>query len=156
MAKKILVILGILAFVGIVTLGVTTCGVMKIADDWLKEKEPELRQYVQMTEEEQNSYVEKNLDELLRRIEVYAKNNKENSTPEEREVWKKIENDPEVKAAGLQLGRSFVAMFIISSENITKDLSVEDKEKYENEANELEKRTDVYTKALEKYIPAKK
>ncbi|MBR5913544.1 MAG: hypothetical protein IKZ58_04215 [Selenomonadaceae bacterium] len=156
MGKKILVVLGIFAFVAIVTLGVTTCGVMKIADDWIKEKEPELRQYVQMTEDEQNAYVEKNRDELLRRIKVYAEKNPENTSPEQKETWKKIVEDPEVKAAGLQLGRSIVALLISSSDNITKDLSAEDKAKYEKEANELQERTDIYTKLLEKYIPEKK
>ena len=155
MGKKILVILGVFAFVGVVVLGVTTCGVMKIADDWIKEKEPEMRQYIQMSEEEQNSYVEKHMDELFRRVNVYAEKHPEESTPEEREAWKKFEADPESRVAGLQLGRSLVAALIMGSDNITKDLSAEDKEKYEKESNELENRTNVYTKILEKYFPDK-
>ena len=155
MAKKILVILGILAFVGIVTVGVTTCGILKLTGDWVKEKEPELRQYVQMTEEEQNSYIEKNTDELFRKIDVYAEKNKDDLTAEEKESWKKFESDPEAKAASLQLGRSLVAGLIMSSENIVKELSAEDKEKYEKESELLSERTEIYKNLLEKYFPKK-
>ena len=156
MLRKILAIIGAIVLVAIVVLGITTCGVMKVADDWVKEKEPEMRQYVQMSEAEQNAYVEKHMDELFRRIDVYSKEHSAESTPEEREAWKKFENDPEAKAAGLQLGRSLVAALIMASENITKELSAEDKAKYEAEANDLEARTDAYTKIADKYFPDKK
>lgn len=156
MGKKILAIIGAIVIVTIVVLGITTCGVMKVADDWVKEKEPEMRQYVQMNEAEQNAYVEKHMDELFRRVDVYAEKHSAESTPEDREVWKKFENDPEAKAAGLQLGRSLVAALVMSSENITNELSTEDKAKYEKESNELETRTDAYTKIADKYFPDKK
>lgn len=155
MAKKILAIIGAIVIVAIVVLGITTCGVMKVADDWVKEKEPEMRQYVQMNEAEQNAYVENHIDELFRRVDVYAEKHPEEETPEDREIWKKFESDPEAKAAGLQLGRSLVATIIMSSENIIKELSAEDKTKYENESNELGTRTDAYMKILEKYFPKK-
>ncbi len=156
MAKKILAIIGAIVIVGIIVLGVTTCGVMKIADDWVKEKEPELRQYVQMTEQEQNAYVEKHMDELFRRIDAYAESHRENSTQEERNKWAKFESDSEAKSAGVQLGRAIVAALVMASEPITNELSSADKEKYQNESEQIEKRTEIYTGFLEKFGLSKK
>lgn len=153
--KKILVILGILAFVGLVTVGVTTCGILKLTGDWVKEKEPELLEYVKMNEVEQNIYVENHIDELFRRIDVYAEKNESDVTAEEKTAWKNFENDVEAKTASLQLGRSLVAALIMSSENITKGLSAEDKEKYEKESELLSERTEIYKNLLEKYFPKK-
>ena len=135
----------------LVVLGVTMCGVIKVADDWVKEKEPELRQYVQMTEVEQNEYVEKHMDELFRRVEEYAKGHSENASKEQREKWIELEKDPEAKAAGIQLGRSIVAALIMASDPITAELSADDKTKYENESNDTEQRTETYTKFMKKY-----
>lgn len=153
--KKILLILGILGLMVLVVLGVTMCGVMKVADDWVKEKEPELRQYVQMTEVEQNEYVEKHMDELFRRVEEYAEGHSENVSKEQREKWIEFEKDLEAKAAGIQLGRSIVAALIMASDPITAELSADDKTKYENEANDTEQRTETYTKFMKKYGLAK-
>ena len=151
MAKKILMIVGALVLVAIVVLGVTMCGVKQVADEKLKEKEPQLRQYVQMTEVDQNTYVEKNMNELFTTIIGELKDDKEIS----KENLQKLESDPEAKAAGIQLGRSIVAMFIISSDNIVKDLSPADKDKYTKESDELSNRLDAYHVFLRKYGIAK-
>ena len=149
--KKFLLIGGILGLMVLIVLGVTMCGVMKVANDWVKEKEPELRQYVQMTEVEQNDYVEKHMDELFRRVEEYAEGHRENAPKDQREKWAEFEKDPEAKAAAIQLGRSIVAALIMASEPITAELSADDKAKYENEANDTEQRTEAYTKFMKKY-----
>lgn len=149
--RKVFLIVGILAIMVFVVLGVTMCGVMKVADEWVKEKEPELRQYVQMTEIEQNEYVEKHKDELFRRVEEYVEAHQENASKEVREKWAEFEKDPEAKAAGIQLGRSIVAALIMASEPIIKELSADDNAKYEKEASETEDRTEIYKKLLEKY-----
>ena len=156
MAKKILAIIGAIFVVTLVVLGVTTCGVMKIADNWAKEKEPEMRQYVKMSTEDQNAYVEKNMNDLFTKLNIYGEKHPEDFTAEEKENWKKAENAPDAKAAGIQLGRSLVAMFIVSYDPIMNDLSAEDKARYEKEAEEVDARTDAYLKILDKYIPEKK
>lgn len=149
--RKVFLIVGILAIMVFVVLGVTMCGVMKVADEWVKEKEPELRQYVQMTEIEQNEYVEKHKDELFRRVEEYVEAHQENASKEVREKWAEFEKDPEAKAACIQLGRSIVAALIMASEPIIKELSADDNAKYEKEASETEDRTEIYKKLLEKH-----
>ena len=151
MAKKILMIVGALVLVAIVVLGVTMCGVKQVADEKLKEKEPQLRQYVQMTEVDQNTYVEKNMNELFTTIIGELKDDKEIS----KENLQKLESDPEAKEAGIQLGRSIVAMLIISSDNIVKDLIPADKDKYTKESDELSNRLDAYHVFLRKYGIAK-
>ncbi len=151
MAKKILMIIGALVLVGIVVLGVTMCGVKQVAEEKLKEKEPELRRYVQMTEVDQNAYVEKNMNELFNTIIGEFKEDQEIS----KENLKNLEEDPEAKAAGIQLGRSIVAMFVISSENIVKDLSPADKDKYTKESEDLNNRLDTYHGFIKKHGIAK-
>lgn len=147
MVKKILMIIGALVLIGIVVFGVTMCGVSKVAEEKLKEKEPQLRQYVQMTEIDQNAYVEKNMNDLF--TTIIGELQEDNEVPKEN--FKNLEEDPEAKAAGIQLGRSIVAMLIISSENIVKDLSPADKEKYEKESNDLTNRLDTYHGFMKKY-----
>lgn len=156
MVKKILAIIGAIVIVGIIVLGVTTCGVMKIADNWAKEKEPEMREYIKMSVEDQNAYVEKNMNELFTKLNIYGEKHPEDFTAEDKENLQKAENAPDAKAAGIQLGRALVAMFIVSYDPILNELSDEEKAKYEKEAEEVDARTDAYLKILDKYIPPKK
>ena len=137
MAKKILAILGAIVLVAIIVLGITTCGVMKVADEALKEREPQLREYVKMTEEQQNEYVLKNMDDLTAAIAAEAKTDSAEDQ-KARKSLDEIKTLPEYRAAGLKLGRSIVAMFIISSDPIVADLSPEDKAKYQAEYEQLE------------------
>ena len=149
MGKKILAILGAIVIVAIIVLGITTCGVMKIANETLKEKEPQLRQYVQMTEAEQNEYVLKNMDELIAAIAATSTPDDDPDYEKAQKSLAEMKNDPEYRAAGLKLGRSIVAMFIISSDPIVADLSPEDKAKYQAEADQLETNLDAYMKVKE-------
>ena len=145
MAKKIFAILGAIFIVAIIVLGVTTCGVMKVADEALKEREPQLREYVKMTEEQQNEYVLKNMDDLIAAIIAETKTDSAEDQ-NARKTFEEIKNSPEYSEAGLKLGRSIVAMFVISSDPIVADMSPEDKAKYQAECDQLESRLDVFIK----------
>lgn len=146
--RKVFIIIGGILLMFAIILGVTTCGILHVADEYIKEKEPEVRQYVQMTETEQNSYVEKNMDELFMSISKEIK-------PDDKDIdqakLEEMKNDPELRAAGIKLGRSILASFAMGSENISKELSAEDKTKYQAEADSLETRIDDYGKVMKKY-----
>ena len=141
MAKKILAIVGAVVIVAVVVLGVTTCGIMKVADEALKEREPQLREYVKMTEEQQNDYVSKNMDDLTASIAAEDQKARKN--------LEKMKNVPEYRAACLKLGRSIMAMYIISSEPVTADLSEDDKAKYQAESDQLAANLDALSKVEE-------
>lgn len=147
MLKKLLIAIGILAVLGIV--GVVFLG-NKI-DSKLKEKEPEFRQYLAMTTEEQNAYIAKHLDEFFSFI------SDSNSTSEEAQKDKaalqQMQSDPSAVQAGIEMGRSLIATLILSNEDILKDLSAAVHEKLQAEADQLDSRTDKYNEYLEKYFP---
>lgn len=140
MLKKILIAVGILAVLGIV--GIVFIG-NKI-DSALKAREPEFRQYLTMTVEEQNAYVEQNIDIFLQMMMQKA-------DEKGQAAFDKIKNDPEVRAAAVEFGRSIVAGFIMASEPIVKDMAEDVKAQIKAEADEIESRGDKYTKLLEKY-----
>ena len=148
MAKKILAIVGAIVIVAVVVLGVTTCGIMKVADEALKEREPQLREYVKMTEEQQNDYVSKNMDDIIATVAAEAKTDSAEDQ-NARKNFEKVKNDPEYRAACLKLGRSIMAMYIISSEPVTADLSEDDKAKYQAESDQLSANLDALSKVEE-------
>ena len=147
MLKKLLMFVGLLAILGI---GAMFFFENKI-ESKLAEKEPEFRQYVTMTPEEQNAYIEKNLFELLDTITNYS-TRKEQAKVE-------IENlkaDPEALKAAVALGRSMVASLILANENILKDLSAEVHNKLQAEADEGDSRAEKFKVYSEKYFPSEK
>ena len=148
MAKKILAIVGAIVIVAVVVLGVTTCGIMKVADEALKEREPQLREYVKMTEEQQNDYVSKNMDDIIATVAAEAKTDSVEDQ-NARKNFEKVKNDPEYRASCLKLGRSIMAMYIISSEPVTADLSEDDKAKYQAESDQLAANLDALSKVEE-------
>ena len=148
MAKKILAIVGAIVIVAFVVLGVTTCGIMKVADEALKEREPQLREYVKMTEEQQNDYVSKNMDDIIATVAAEAKTDK-SEDQKARKNFEEIKDSPEYRAACLKLGRSIMAMYVISSEPIVADLSEEDKAKYQAESDQLAANLDALSKVEE-------
>ena len=145
MLKKILIAVGILAVLGIV--GIVFVG-NKI-DSAIKAREPEFRQYVTMTVEEQNAYVEKNIESFMQMI------SKEADT-QGRAVIEKIKTDPELKTAAIDLGRSIVATFILANEDILKDLSTEVHNSLKSEAEQMDSRNNRFHDIIEKYIPKEK
>ena len=150
--KKVLMIIGGIVLLFAIVLGVTTCGVLHVADEWAKEKEPEVRKYLQMTEAEQNVYIEKHMDEIFMSI---SKDIKPDDKELDKEKWEQIKNDPELRDAGIKLGRSLLATFAMGSENLSNELSADDKTKYQMEADELENRLETYNNIMGKYDKAK-
>ena len=140
MLKKFLIAVGVLAILGVV--GVIFVG-NKI-DTAIKEKEPEFRQYLAMTPEEQNAYVEKNLDIFMQMV-------MRNSEEKAKAAYDKIKNDPEVRAAAVEFGRSIVAGFIMASKPIVKDMAEDLKAQIESEVNAVQSRGDNYRALLNKY-----
>lgn len=146
MLKKLLIAIGILAILGVV--GVVFLG-NKI-DSKLKEKEPEFRQYVTMTTEEQDAYVQKNF------LEFFGKLTNINEKDEKlKAAVENLKADPEALKAGIAVGRSLIAELILANEDILKDLSTEIHNKLKEEAAEGEKRTNDFKFYMNKYFPNK-
>ena len=145
MLKKVLIVVGILAVIGVIIVGVAGYGVVKVVDEGIKEKEPEFRQYVKMTVEEQNKYVETHLDSI---ISGAVKDSKEESS---KATFEKIQNDPEAKKIGIECGRAIIASLILSSDAIVADLNEDAKSKLKADADKMSDSMDKYVKILEKY-----
>ena len=148
MLKKILigiVVLGVIAF------AVLGFGTYKVADEALKEREPQLRQYLQMDETAQNKYILDNVDEMLSKIDL-----DKDGKPEDKETiarLKELNSQPEIQKALIDVGRSFMASFIMLSDPIVKDMSPDIKAKYQKESDDFEARADKYSKLLEATDP---
>lgn len=143
--KKILIGVGILLVIGAIIVSVAGYKVFQAVDEKMTEKEPEIRQYITMTVEEQNAYVEKNLEDFL---DMAAKGS-ENA--QDKEAYNKVKADPEAKAVGVEAGRAIIASWIVNSESLQADLNEELKAKFQKEADDLSNRMDKYSKVLEKY-----
>ena len=151
MLKKILigvVVLGAIAF------AVIGFGTYKVADETLKEHEPQLRQYLQMDEAAQDKYILDNVNELLSNVDL-----DKDGKPEDREKLQrlmKLNEQPEIQKAFIDVGRSALAGLILFSDPIVKDMSADIKDKYEKESKEFEAREDKYTKLIEAADPTLK
>ena len=122
-------------------------GTYKVVDDTLKEREPQLRQYMQMDEAAQNKFILDNATELLKGIDLNKDGKPEDQ--ENLERLKQANTNPEVGHALADVGRSFMASAILLSDSITKDMSADVKAKYQKESGEFDKRIEKYTKLLE-------
>lgn len=110
-----------------------------------KEREPEFRQYLEMTIVEQNAYVEKHMNDL------YEEYILDDATAKQKADFEKLNKTPEVRIAAINWGRSVVASLILFSKPVTKSLSVEAMAQLQAEANQRNSRADEYKKLLEKY-----
>ena len=140
MLKKLLIGVGILAVIGVA--GFLFLG-SKIST-FIADKEPEFRQYLSMTREEQNAYVEKNFNEFMQMIMSH-------SEEQAKAAYEQIKDNPEVRAAAVEFGRSIVAGFIMASEPIVKDMAEDLKAQIESEVNAVQSRGDNYRALLNKY-----
>lgn len=148
MLKKILIGVGIVIILGMIGVSFMGYKFFKMANDKFEEHKPELRQYITMTVEDQNTYVEKNLDNIMGWLA-------ENSEGKEKQAGlEKLKNAPDAKAAGIELGRSIVAMAILNSDELAAELEADIKEKFKKESEEFEARLDSWTKIADKYTPA--
>lgn len=150
MLKKILIAIGVLVVLGVI--GIVFIG-NKI-DSKIKEKEPEFRQYVAMTTEDQNAYVQKHFYEIFSFIRD-DQSDKEESIRDKASL-QQMENDPAAMQAQLAMGRSLVAMFILDNDNIKKDLTPEQIAAFQAEADQFDANTDKYNDYIEKYFPQSK
>ena len=146
MFKKILIgllILGLVAGVGIAL--ITYFAVDSALDEIVKEKEPQLRQYVQLDETAQNQFVLEHGEEWMKII-------MKESAPEDKaelELAQKANQDPEVQKAFIQFGRSIFAKGVMRSEAIGKELVADAKAKYQAEADKFTDNLKVYGDVLE-------
>ena len=122
-------------------------GTYKAVNDAVKEKEPQLRQYVQLDEAAQNKYIVDNFTELLNGTDLDKDGKPEDK--EKLEQFKKANAALDIQKAFVELGRSFMASAVLMSESIANDLSADVKAKYQQESDQLEPRLDRYSKLLE-------
>ena len=155
MTKKILIVVGILAVIGVIFIvgGLYKAGNQMTAE--FEKREPEFRQYITMTVEEQNTYVSKNINEVYSSILKLAGVSDEEmaallNTLEE------LDKIPEVKQAKINWGRSAVARFILDIENIRKDLSEDVLKQLQAESDEYEPRLSEYKKQINLNKPTQK
>ena len=151
MIKKILIGVVILGFILFALFGY---GTYKVANEALKEHEPQLRQYLQMDEATQNKYILDNMNELFTKVDL-----DKDGKPEDKEKLKrlmKLNEQPEIQKAFIDVGRSTLASIIMLSDSIVKDMSADIKAKYEKESEEFEARADKYSKLIEAADPTLK
>lgn len=142
--KKLLLAVGILAALGI---GLLSYGVMKFEDVYTEKIKPDMQQYVQMNQEEQDKYIITNLEKLLKGIQ-----SEDAKTDDKVKMdLEAVQKDEAVRQAGVAFGRSVCAHLINVSEDITKTLSPEDKAKYKKEADALEQRSQHLDDMVAKY-----
>ncbi len=149
MIKKILLVVFVLGVIIVAFLGY---GTYKVADEVWKEQEPKLRQYVQLDEAAQNKFLLENIDELLTKVDL-----DKDGKPEEKEQiekLKKLNTQPEIQSALIDLSRSFMAVGVTISDSILKDLSADAKAKYQKEADEFEARAKKYSELVEAADPS--
>lgn len=150
MLKKIFMVIGILAVIGVVVVvGGSVYFASKIATA-VEEKEPEFRQYVTMTTEEQNAYVEKNVEEIFDIVFPLSGAN-DQELAQMKAVMKELDNNPEIRQAKIDWGRSAVAMFIVDNEKITKGLSPEVLKSLQTERAEYDLRQLKYKQLIDNY-----
>jgi len=152
--KKILIGLVILsAIVGVISVGLMGYGTYKVADEVIKAQEPKLRHYIQLDEAAQNKYILENIDELLAKVDL-----DKDGKPEDKEKVQRLRElnntQPEIQSALVDLGRSFMAMGVMISDPIVKDLSADVKAKYEKESDQLEARLDKYSQLVDAVDPS--
>lgn len=150
MLKKILIVLGILAVIGIgVAVFFTNKFVGEVQQE-LQAREPELRQYLTMTVEEQNAYVDKSWNDVVKGL-INKFGGQEISEAEYNATFSN--ETPELKAARIEYGRSVIAAIILGMENISKDIPADIKAKLQAEADDTDNRSKKYQE-LEKQFSA--
>ncbi|MBQ7453998.1 MAG: hypothetical protein IJS69_02955 [Selenomonadaceae bacterium] len=141
MLKKILIGVVIL---GIISFGLIGFSTVKVTEEALQQKAPVFRQYMQMTESEQDAYILAHSKELIADA-------MKNSKPEEKadaELIDKTKDDPIMQQAIIKLGRSLMALGIMHTD-IVKDMTADVKAKYQKESDELTIHMETYGKLLE-------
>ena len=148
MLKKILLGAGILAIIVVALFGFVLHDTI---DDAIKNKEPQLRQYVQLDEAAQNKYILDNTAELLKDVDL--DNDGKPETKEQLELLLKANTNPEVQKALVAFGRSFMATGILASDSIADELPADVKAKYQQERSQLKANFEAYADIAHKVEP---
>ncbi len=142
--KKVLIGLVIL---GVVGLGLFTYGIVKLSTNIMEKMEPDMKQYVVMTTEQQDKYVYEHMEEWV----VTLKKFDGESDGSELDL---IKTDPAVRQAGIDFGRSICATVIVDTDSIASVLTPEEKARYQKEADESDARGDKFSKEMERAVKA--
>lgn len=147
MLKKVLIVVGILAALVAVAFGMVVFKASDRLEQAFKAKEPEFRQYVTMSVPEQNAYVEKNLREIYKGFGV----NEEDA--DFKEFLNRLETDPEAKVAGIEMGRSIIAAYILDTESMADAINDENRAWLKADKDAIEARTKRYGDIMDKLDP---
>jgi gas vesicle protein len=150
MLKKILIGVGILAVIGIGAFLFFANKIVGEVKQEMQAREPEFRQYITMSVDEQNAYVDKSWNDLMKVI--IKRVGGQNISEEEYNATFSNET-PELKTARIEYGRSVIAAIILSMDSITKDMPAGIKAKLQAEADDTENRSKKYD-ALQKQFSA--
>ena len=144
--KKVLIGVVVLGAVVVALLGY---GALKMTDEFMAKMEPDMRQYVQMDTVGQNKYIETHLDGLLSAL-------KDKNNSEDTRLTEAVMNDPQVRQAGIEWGRSICAYIVLGNEAIANELSPDVKAKFEQEAAEQDNRANRFSAECERVEKAVK
>jgi hypothetical protein len=142
--KKILKFIGVLIIIGVMII----IGLICYQGFMLQAKEPEFRQYVTMTTEDQNAYALKFFNE------IYGDTIPRDSKAAEKIIKanQEFESNPEALQAKIKLARSLVARFTLKIGNISEDLSPEVLKQLQEEHGEYKARLAEYHKFIRAYV----
>lgn len=151
MIKKILMAIGVLAILGVIVVGGFSYYAYDKFTSEFDKRVPEFRQYVTMTNEEQNNYVVKNLDELqVSMLPLFGADSAD--IYEVQTLLKEMDKNPEYMQAKINWGRSLVArVILLNSDEFTKNLSPEILKQLQAENDEYEVRLLEYRKQMNLY-----
>lgn len=150
MFKKILIGVGILALLAVAGFVLVVMNASSRMEDAFKAKEPEFRQYVTMSVPEQNAYVEKNMRDVMKAFGATFDEAKFN------DLMNKLDNDPDAKTAGIELGRSIIADYIMETKSMADVINDENRTWLKADADATEARSTRYSEILKKYTGAEK
>ena len=103
MLKKILIGLGIVGVIAVVFLGYAT---NKVANEMLAEKEPQLRQYMQLDRAAQDKFILDNCTELFAGVDV-----DKDGKPEDKEQWENSSRQIQIPKSKKLLSMSDVRLW---------------------------------------------
>ena len=148
MLKKILIATVILGIAAVAFIGFGSYAVVK---DAIKEKEPQIRQYVQLDETAQNKFILDNCRDILKEIDL--DNDGKPDDKEQVDLILKANENPEVQKALVDFGRASMAKAIMASDAIVKDLSAAAKAKYQQESDNFVASFETYANIVKKVEP---
>ena len=145
----------IIAIVAIV-LGVFAAGIIafmgygaKVAfEESTKEMEPRLTVYIAAPTETQNQMIAEDLASIVKDIKAEA--------TEDASSWDAIQNDATVKQLAIEMGRSWYATRITSSDTLSGKLTDAQRAQFEQEAEAIGERTKACLEAIDKIERDKK